>query len=75
MPYVMKIVIVILLVIIALVMQNWLIRFYDYQCENCGTRFNLPAWQAVFSVHMLGKKYVKCPKCRKWSWVSPISKA
>jgi DNA-directed RNA polymerase subunit RPC12/RpoP len=69
-----KIFIVVLALIAALAMQNWRQRHYDYQCESCGQKFNLPAWKDVLAVHMLAKKYVKCPKCGRWGWVRPVPK-
>ena len=65
-----KVIVAALVVVFAFVMQSWRSRYYDYQCRKCGGRFNLPVWKAVLSVHAMGNKFIKCPKCRKWYWVN-----
>lgn len=67
-------IIILLAVVFSLLIANWRTQNFDYQCEKCGARFNLQPLIAVFSLHMMGKKFVKCPNCGRWCWVSPIPK-
>ncbi len=69
-----KIVIVGLILIFAYIMQSWRTRLFDYQCGKCGEKFSMPTWKAVLSVHNMGSKLVKCPKCGKWCWANPVPK-
>lgn len=73
-PAIAPLILMVVIVIFAIKMLNWRIRNFDYQCEICGAIFNLPFSLAVMSLHMMGRKYVKCPHCGQWSWVSPIPK-
>ena len=72
--YVVKMLIIGLIVAFAIFMQNWRTRYFDYQCKKCSSTFNLPVWKAVFSAHMMGSKFVRCPKCEKWTWAYPVLK-
>jgi DNA-directed RNA polymerase subunit RPC12/RpoP len=68
MEHIIKFMTAVLIVVFAFFMHNWITRYYDYRCGNCGEKFSLSIWEALFSVHMMGTKYVKCPNCGKWSW-------
>ena len=48
---------------------------YDYQCGNCGRAFELTPLAASLAPHRMGgRKFVRCPSCGSWSWVSPVPK-
>ncbi len=47
-------------------------RSVKYQCENCGGIFGLSPFFAIAAPHMMGKKFVRCPRCGIVSWVSPM---
>jgi len=70
----MKVIAVVLTVILVFVMLSWRIHNYDYQCKKCGKKFNLTIWKVALSPHIMGNRYVKCPKCGKWCWAKPIPK-
>ena len=39
-----------------------------YQCKECGHRY-VPAYTSVFfAMHVNRTRYMKCPKCGKYSW-------
>ena len=70
----MQIIILVLVFMMVFAIQYRITRYYYYQCNNCGEKFSLSVWMAVLSVHMMGEKYVKCPKCEKWCWASLVPK-
>ena len=70
----MKVIAVVLTAILVFVMLSWRIHNYDYQCKKCGEKFNLTIWEVALSPHIMGNRYVKCPKCGKWCWANPIPK-
>lgn len=44
----------------------------DYRCENCGESFNLSALAGAIAPHRpVGRKWVRCPRCRSFSWATP----
>ena len=69
-----KLLIVMVIVIFALMMLKWRTRNFDYKCKICGARFELSYLAAIMSMHMMGKRFVKCPHCRQWCWANPIRK-
>ena len=34
-----------------------------YMCTNCDHEFEISFWQDLITMHMPGKKFLKCPKC------------
>lgn len=39
-----------------------------YECKHCHHKY-IPSYNAVlFSMHCGRTRYMKCPKCHKWSW-------
>lgn len=39
-----------------------------YKCKHCGHTY-IPTYSSVFfSAHLHFTRYLKCPKCNKWSW-------
>lgn len=39
-----------------------------YECKHCHNQY-VPEYKAVFiAPHMGRTRYMKCPKCHKWSW-------
>lgn len=73
-PAIAPFIIMVLVAIFALMMINWRARHFDYQCEICGAIFSLPFSAAITSIHMMGRKYVKCPNCGQWCWANPVPK-
>ncbi|SPF53467.1 conserved hypothetical protein [Candidatus Desulfosporosinus infrequens] len=65
---------IVLLLAFSFIVQNWIARYFEYQCRKCEGKFSLPTWKAILSVHIMGRKYVKCPNCGKWGWVSSMPK-
>ena len=40
----------------------------SYKCRNCGYEI-IPSYQdALWAMHIGRTRYMKCPKCNKWSW-------
>ncbi|HEY8910668.1 MAG TPA: hypothetical protein VIM51_10385 [Desulfosporosinus sp.] len=66
---------IIALLVFSFVVQNWIQRYFEYQCTKCDGKFGLPIGQAIFSIHIMGKKFAKCPICGKWGWANTIPKA
>ena len=43
-----------------------------YKCANCGHR-HIPSYTSVFlAMHVNRTRYMKCPKCRKFSWQKKV---
>ncbi len=43
-----------------------------YECAECGHRY-IPKYSSVnFAMHMGRTRYMKCPKCGKWSWQKKV---
>lgn len=43
-----------------------------YRCAKCGHR-HVPAYSSVFfAMHVNRTRYMKCPKCGKWSWQKKV---
>jgi DNA-directed RNA polymerase subunit RPC12/RpoP len=54
--------------------RNVLTR-YDYQCGSCGATFSPAALSLALAPHRpVGRKYMRCPQCGRWSWVTPVPK-
>lgn len=48
---------------------------YDYRCENCGQIFSLSPLTGAVSPHRFGgQKWIRCPACGSFSWVTPMPK-
>jgi DNA-directed RNA polymerase subunit RPC12/RpoP len=49
---------------------------YNYRCENCGQIFSLSPLTGAVSPHRIGgRKWIRCPGCRSFSWATPIPKS
>jgi len=70
-PVIVPIVLIVIAVIIVLQTN----KNFDYQCSNCGAIFSLSALSALFSLHMMGKKFVRCPHCGAVTWANRIPKS
>ncbi len=43
-----------------------------YECGHCKHKY-VPTFKAVnFSMHIGRTRYMKCPKCKKWSWQKKV---
>ncbi len=43
-----------------------------YECQKCGHR-HIPQYSKVFwAMHMGRTRYMRCPKCNKWSWQKKV---
>ena len=43
-----------------------------YECKKCGHRY-VPTYASVnLAMHMGRTRYMKCPKCSKWSWQKKV---
>ncbi len=43
-----------------------------YECQKCGHRY-VPTYASVnLAMHMGRTRYMKCPKCSKWSWQKKV---
>ena len=58
--------------IVGLSIQGWIARHFEYECNNCGNRFSLSLLAGVLAPHAMGKKWVRCPRCGRRSWVYPV---
>ena len=50
----------------------WLFSNLDYICTRCGGYVYLSPWQAMLSIHFVGRKWTRCPHCGEMSWVVPF---
>ncbi len=74
-PAITAVIIAVIALVAQLIFQRHLTSKYDYQCDNCGQRFNLTPLTASVAPHRFGgSKYVRCPHCGVRSWVSPVPK-
>jgi len=48
---------------------RWLSRTWAYRCPNCGVLFQLGMLSQFTAINMGDERNVKCPRCRKRSWV------
>lgn len=71
---IITIVIAILIIVITWVIQNWRAKYLAYRCSVCGDKHSLSLFKASMAPHMMGAKYVKCPKCGRWCWELPTEK-
>ena len=60
--------------VVGLSVQGWIARNFEYKCPNCGNRFSLSLFAGALSPHAMGRKWVRCPRCGKRSWVYPVPK-
>ncbi len=43
-----------------------------YKCKHCGNKY-IPSYTSVFmAMHMGRTRYLKCPKCNKYSWQKKV---
>lgn len=54
--------------------NRWLISNEDYLCSNCGGYIYIPPANAMLALHLLGRKWVRCPHCGEMAWAVPIRK-
>ena len=43
-----------------------------YECQKCQDRHIPTYWQTNLAMHMGRTRYMKCPKCGKWSWQKKV---
>jgi hypothetical protein len=43
-----------------------------YECQNCHDRHVPTYWQTNLAPHMGRTRYMKCPKCGKYSWQKKV---
>lgn len=43
-----------------------------YECQKCYDRHIPTYWQANLAMHIGRTRYMKCPKCGKWSWQKKV---
>lgn len=70
--------IVIPIIIFMIVMCAVLLRIEQvcgyYECNKCHHKY-VPTFNSVFfSMHVNRTRYMKCPKCEKWSWNKKVLK-
>lgn len=69
------------LIIVAMglfLLVQWHARTFVYCCSKCGNEFEISTFVDFVSLHGFGKKgawkYLRCPKCQKWSRATLIKK-
>ena len=45
-----------------------------YECAKCGNKHVPKYSQVYFAMHVNRTRYMKCPKCNKWSWQKKVIK-
>ncbi len=69
-----------LLVIAAGFLANYFVQrnrsaAFDYRCDSCGETFSLSPLAGAIAPHRLvGRKWIRCPRCGSFSWVTPVPK-
>lgn len=53
---------------------NWETSHFEYQCGYCGEVFSLSTWQGLFAPHIMAQKLVRCPRCGRMTWTTPVRK-
>jgi len=43
-----------------------------FECPHCGNKFKISVPKYIFTIHMLNKRLMKCPKCGKSEYLPPI---
>ena len=43
-----------------------------YECQNCRKRYVPSYWQVNLAAHMGRTRYMKCPRCNKYSWQKKV---
>ncbi len=43
-----------------------------YECRKCHDRHIPTYWQTNLAMHIGRTRYMKCPKCRQWSWQKKV---
>ncbi len=46
----------------------WHTKNFAYQCPNCNEIFEIAVTDNFLGPNNITKKYLKCPKCKKWVW-------
>jgi DNA-directed RNA polymerase subunit RPC12/RpoP len=61
--------------VVQFLIQRSVLTRYDYQCGRCGATFSPTALSLALAPHRpVGRKYMRCPRCSRWSWVTPVPK-
>ena len=60
--------------VVLMVLQISKNQRYVYQCDECGEKISLSVWAGALAPHSMGKKWVKCPKCGRMGWATPVPK-
>jgi len=47
----------------------WHARSTAYRCPECGNEFTIPTWKDLITPHSLNKYRLRCPRCKKNSWM------
>ena len=43
-----------------------------YECMKCHHKFHSNYFIALLAPHIITTRYLKCPKCNKWSWARKV---
>lgn len=60
-------------VVVALaLLVRWRAATTGYRCPDCSHEFAISAWADFLSLNMLTMKYVKCPSCKRRTWMQAL---
>ena len=45
-----------------------------YKCRKCGHKYVPTYFNVLWAMHFGRDRYMKCPKCGKWSWCKKVLK-
>lgn len=65
----LKIIIIFVVIVIAVVFRNWMSKNYSYICPNCSNKFKPEILESMLSLHIGGKRRLRCPKCGQKSFM------
>jgi transcriptional regulator with XRE-family HTH domain len=43
-----------------------------YECQKCHERYIPTYWHTNLAMHICRTRYMKCPKCARWSWQKKV---
>jgi len=57
-----------------LLLVRWQTRAFGYECESCGSRFDISLAANLTAVNWGTRRYLRCPECGRRRWVRTLAK-
>jgi hypothetical protein len=49
-------------------LAGWYAKNFSYLCPKCSEVFKVSKFDDLISPNGVNKKYLRCPRCRRWAW-------